>query len=86
MTHNIQSSLFKNSRIYSKRRFTGNFYTVVINTEDGEYYTYEVEADTFAEATEQAEEMANSLMTDITYIEVYANQYFPTSNTDIFEV
>jgi len=86
MTHNIQSSLFKNSRIYSKRRYPANFFTVVINTEDGEYYTYEVEADTFAEATEQAEEMANSLMEDITYIEVYDNKFFPSSNIEPFDL
>jgi hypothetical protein len=44
---------------------------VVVNCEDGEYYEYEVEADTFAEATKQAEDMALDLMADITFIEVY---------------
>ena len=47
------------------------FYNVVINCEDGEYYEYEVEADTFAKATEIAEGMAMDLMADITFIEVY---------------
>lgn len=42
-----------------------------VNTEDGESYEYEVEADTFSEACKQAEEMAYSIYTDITYIEVY---------------
>ena len=50
--------------------YPGN-YNVVINCEDGEFYEYEVEADTFAEATEIAENMALDLMADITYIEVY---------------
>ena len=34
-------------------------------------YEYEVEADTFAKATEIAENMASDLLADITYIEVY---------------
>ena len=68
MTQNVQTSVFTHSRLYSKR---GNIYSVVINCEDGEYYEYEVEADTFAKATEIAEGMANDLMADITFIEVY---------------
>ena len=59
------------SQIYSKRYYPGNIYSVVINCEDGEFYEYEVEADTFAQATEKAEGMANDLMADITFIEVY---------------
>lgn len=47
------------------------FYQVVINTEDGEQYEYEVEADTFGDAATQAENLANSLMADITIVEVY---------------
>ena len=39
--------------------------------EDGESYEYEVEADTFADATKQAENFAMDLMVDITYIECY---------------
>lgn len=74
MTHTIQKSVFKSSRINNHRRYPGNFYTVVINTEDGESYDYEVEADTFAEATAQAENLAYSLMAEITYIEVYLFQ------------
>ena len=60
----------------------GNLYQVVVrsalgtlrsskNTEEGESYEYEVEADTFAKATEIAEGFANDLMVDITYIECY---------------
>lgn len=51
--------------------YPGNIYNVIVNCEDGEYYEYEVEADTFAKATEIAENMALDLMADITYIEVY---------------
>ena len=71
MTQNVQTSVFTRSRLYSKRYYPGNIYNVVINCENGEYYEYEVEADTFAEATKQAEEMALDLMADITFIEVY---------------
>ena len=71
MTHSVQTSFFSHSRLYTKRHYPGNFYQVVINTEEGESYEYEVEADTFAQATEIAEGFANDLMTDITYIEVY---------------
>ena len=71
MTQNVQTSIFTHSRLYSKRYYPGNIYNVVINCEDGEYYEYEVEADTFAKATEIAEGMANDLMADITFIEVY---------------
>ena len=71
MTATVQTSIFSHSRLYNKRYFSGNLYTVYVNTEDGESHEYEVEADTFAEATKQAEEMAYGLFTDITYIEVY---------------
>ena len=71
MTQNVQTSVFTRSRLYGKRYYPGNIYSVVINCEDGEYYEYEVEADTFAKATEQAEQMAMDLMADITFVEVY---------------
>ena len=71
MTQNVQTSVFTHSRLYSKRFYPGNIYSVIVNCEDGEYYEYEVEADTFAEATKQAEDMALDLMADITFIEVY---------------
>lgn len=73
MTHSVQtSSFFNKSRLYSNRFYSGNFYLVVINTEEGESYEYEVEADTFADATRMAEEFAMDLMADITYIECYS--------------
>ena len=76
MTHSIQSSFFTSGKLYSKRCYPGNLYQVLINTEEGEQYEYEVEADTFAKATEIAEEMANDMLTDIPYIEVYNQEYF----------
>jgi predicted Fe-Mo cluster-binding NifX family protein len=51
-----------------------NLYTVIVNTEDGESAEYEIEAGSFHEATKQAEEMANSVLGDITYVEVYLAQ------------
>lgn len=71
MTASVQTSFFSRSRSFNKRYYSGNLYTVYVNTEDGESHEYEVEADSFAEATRQAEEMAYSLYIDITYIEVY---------------
>jgi len=71
MSHNVQTSIFSNTRLYSKRYFIGDLYQAVINTEDGESYEYEVEADTFHDATELAEQYAYSLGVEITYIEVY---------------
>lgn len=80
MTHSVQSAtLFNHGRIFNRRYYPANFYQVVINTEDGEYYEYEVEADNFAQATEQAEEMASSLCEDITFIEVYDLDYYQSS-------
>lgn len=72
MTHSVQtSSIFNKSRLYNKRYYCGNLYQVVVNTEDGESFEYEVEADNFAYATRQAENFAMDLMVDITYIECY---------------
>ena len=76
MTHSIQSSFFTSGKLSRCQEYPGLFFSVIVNTEDGEQYEYEIEADTFAEATHQAEEMANSLMADITYIEVYALDSF----------
>ena len=71
MTATVQTSIFNRTRLQSRRCYSGNFYTVYINTEDGECYEYDVEADNFTEATRQAEDYAYSLCVDITYIEVY---------------
>jgi hypothetical protein len=76
MVHSVQASFFTRGRLYTKRNYPGNLYQVIVNTEEGEHYEYEVEADTFAKATEIAEGLANDLMTDITFIEVYNEEYF----------
>lgn len=71
MTHSVQtSSHFNKSNVFNNR-YCGNIYQVIVNTEDGERYEYEVEADTLADATKQAENFALDLMVDITYIECY---------------
>lgn len=72
MTHPVQTSFIENCHLSNNRFFCGNFYQVIVNTEEGESYDYEVEADSFAEATQQAEQFAMDLMVDITYIECYA--------------
>lgn len=73
MTSSIQSqSLFNHSKLFSRKKYPSRFFQVVVNTEEDGSYEYEVEADTFAEATAIAEEMANSLSVDILFIEVYS--------------
>lgn len=75
MTQSIQTSFFTRSRLESTHQYPGLLYTVIVNTEEGESFEYEIEADTFADATRIAEGFANDLMTDITYIEVYNQEY-----------
>ena len=70
MTHSIQTSIINRSRLYANHYYL-NLYQAFINTEDGETYEYEIEADSFNDATEKAEEYAYSIGADITYIEVY---------------
>ncbi len=73
MTHSIlTSSLSCQNRHYGKHYYRNNLYQVVINTEDGDVYEYEVEADSFSDASRQAENLAMDLMADITYIECYS--------------
>lgn len=79
MTHSVQTSLFTTGKLHTRRYYPANFYKVVINTEEGESYEYEVEAENFSQATEIAEDMASSLLEDITYVEVYDLNYFDTS-------
>lgn len=47
-----------------------NLYRVVVNGEGGEYYEYEVEADSFSDASRQGESLAAG-MVDVQFIEVY---------------
>lgn len=73
MTNSIQKqSLFNHSKLFNRKRYPSRLFQVVVNTEEDGSYEYEVEADTFAEATGIAEEMAYSLSVDILYIEVYS--------------
>ena len=71
MTNNVQTSIISHTRLFRNHYYLGNLYQAVINTEDGESYEYEVEANSFHDATEQAEQYAYSLGVDITYVEVY---------------
>ena len=52
--------------------FSQNLYQVEVNGEDGDYITFEVTADSCAEATAAAERMAMDVMFDIQYITVTA--------------
>ena len=65
----LESKLYQGTR---QPRYTrsGNLYKVVINGEEGEYFEYEVEADSHSDASRQGEAMASG-MVDIQYIEVY---------------
>lgn len=73
MTHSVQKSeLFNHVRLNNGKRYPSCIFQVVVNTEEDGSYEYEVEADTFAEATKIAEEMAYSLSVDISYIEIYS--------------
>lgn len=72
MTHPVQTlPLFNRCSLRHSHQYMGNLYQVVVNTEDGESYEYEVEADNFAKATEIAEGFAMDLMVDVTYVECY---------------
>ena len=46
MTHSVQTSIFNRTRLFANHYYL-DLYQAVINTEDGESYEYEVEADSF---------------------------------------
>ncbi len=73
MTHTSVHSEFVSMGYNRKRRvsFPHNIYQVVINGEEGESAEYEIEADSYAEATARAEDLAADNMINISYIEVY---------------
>ncbi len=73
MTHTSVLSEFVSTGFNRRRRvsFPHNIYQVVVNGEEGECAEYEVEADSYAEATSIAEELASDSMINISYIEVY---------------
>ena len=52
------------------RFFSQNIYNVEVNGEDGEYLKFEIMADTAAEATATAEQLAFDSMVDISYINI----------------
>ena len=54
----------------SRHQVSSNLYKVVVNGEDGEYYEYDVEANSFSEASCKGENLARGFV-DIQYIEVY---------------
>ena len=72
MTHTI----LQNEYVFGKRstkqvEYSYNLYRAVINGEDGECLDYEIEADSYAEASAKAEMLAADAMVDITFIEIY---------------
>lgn len=76
MTHTAVHSEFVSMGFNRKRRaaFPHNIFQVVVNGEDGECAEYEVEADSYAEATAIAENLASDSMINISVIEVYLFQ------------
>lgn len=68
-----QQSLTANGykkRNRKSRLFSQNLYQVEVNGEDGDYITFEVTADSCAQATAIAERMAMDTMVDIQYVTV----------------
>ncbi len=65
----LESKMSFGRRSYSYMT-SNNLYRVVVNGEDGEYYEYEVEADSFSDASRQGESLAAG-MVDVQFIEVY---------------
>ena len=70
MVHTTVKSVL-HSGIRSHRRINKDLYMVIVNGEEGEYYEYEIEAESYAEASEIAESLAADNMVNIQYIEAY---------------
>ena len=66
VTLNAKMNLGRRSRYMT----SSNLYRVIVNGEEGEFYEYEVEAESFSEASRQGESLAAGMM-DVQYIEVY---------------
>lgn len=66
---NLTVNGFK-KRSRKSRLFSQNLYQVEVNGEDGDYITFEVTADSYAEATAIAESMAMDVMVDIQYVTI----------------
>lgn len=76
MTHTSVHSEFVSMGFNRRRRayYPHNIYQVIVNGEEGECCEYEIEADSYAEATSTAESLAADNMINISYIEVYLFQ------------
>lgn len=70
MTTSNQTSVIT-TRPYRHSRSAQSQYNVVVNAEDGNYQEFEIEASSFSEAEEKANQIAHETMTDITYVEIY---------------
>lgn len=71
MVNTVFESEYRLNKRGRRVELSNNLYQVVINGEDGEYLEYEIEADSYAEASAKAEMLAADAMVDITYIEAY---------------
>lgn len=73
MVHTTLTSDFRFSTRSERRlnRWASHLYQVTINGEDGEYLSYEIEADSYSEASAKAEMLAADAMVDISYIEAF---------------
>ena len=70
MVHSTLKSVL-HSGIRSHRHINKDLYTVIVNGEEGEYYEYEIEAESYAQASEIAESLAADNLVNIQYIEAY---------------
>ena len=76
MVHTTFNSEYHFGKRSSRQvELSSNLYQVVINGEDGEYIEYEIEAESHSEASAKAEALAADSFVDISYIEVYLNEY-----------
>ena len=71
MVNTVFESEYRLNKRGRRVELSSNLYQVVINGEDGEYLEYEIEADSYAEASAKAEMLAADAMVDIIYIEAY---------------
>ena len=70
MVHTTLNTVLS-SGIRSRRHINKDLFQVIVNGEEGEYYEYEIEAESFSEASEIAENLVSDNMINIQYIEVY---------------
>ena len=70
MVHTTLKSVL-HSGIRSHSRINKDLYMVIVNGEEGEYYEYEIEAESYTQASEIAESLAADNLVNIQYIEAY---------------